>query len=100
MATLAQHIEARNDDDLLARFVAAAEQNGVPFPQNWVGQNIGSLVAAEIGDTTVADVHAYAVASYEPTPRPGADASKVTDSQVISAVEAIWAEQNPTPPSE
>ena len=35
MATLNEHITARNDADLLARFVAAAEMEGIDNPQGW-----------------------------------------------------------------
>lgn len=95
MATLAQHTKARNDVDLQARFVAAAEQAGVPQAANWAGQYAGELVAADIGETTVADVHAYAVATHEPTPAPGADDTKITDAQIEAAVAAVRAEQTP-----
>lgn len=86
MATTAQHNAARNDNDLLARLIAAAEKSGVANAQQQVEANRGRLVAADIGGTTLADVHAYAVASYEPTPRPGDDATKITDEQLDGAV--------------
>lgn len=90
MATLSQHIAARNDDDLAERLVAAAEQAGVPQPAQWVEQHRGRLVSVPIGDTTVADVHAYAVATYNPTPRPGANPAAVTDAQLAQAVDAVF----------
>ena len=71
MATSAQHIAARNDNDLLARFIVVAEQLAVPNAQAWVESNRGRLVATDIGGTSISDVHAYAVATYVPTPRPG-----------------------------
>ena len=86
MATTAQHNAARNDNDLFARLVAAAEQAGVPNAQQWVESNRGRLVAADIGDTTLADVHAFAVASYEPTPRPGENPAIITDAQLTAAI--------------
>lgn len=89
MSTLDQHIAARRDPDLLARVIAAAEIAGIPQPQAWAESNIGAVVAADVGGTTIADVHAYAVATYEPAPRPGADATKVTDEQIIAAVDAL-----------
>ena len=92
MATLDQHITARRDPDLLARVIAAAEQADVPNPQMWAEANIGRIVSVEIGQgndaATVADVHAYAVATYEPTPRPGENPAAVTDDQVRAAVAA------------
>lgn len=89
MATLAQHIAARNDNDLLARLIAAAEQAGIPNAQQWAEQHRGELVSTQIDGTTLADVHAYAVASYTPTPRPGADDTKITDAQVAAAVAEV-----------
>ena len=89
MATIAQHNAARNDFDLLARFVGAAEQAGISNAQMWAEQHRGALVSAQIGDTTIADVHAYAVATYEPTPRPGENPAAVTDAQIAQAVQAV-----------
>ncbi|WP_431841392.1 hypothetical protein [Calidifontibacter indicus] len=89
MATIAQHNAARNDFDLLARFVGAAEQAGIINAQMWAEQHRGVLVSTQIGDTTIADVHAYAVATYEPTPRPGENPAAVTDAQIAQAVQAV-----------
>ena len=89
MATLAQHTAARNDTDLLTRLIAAAEQAGIPNAQQWAEQHRGALVSARIGDTTIADVHAYAAATYEPTPRPGENPAAVTDTQIAEAVQAV-----------
>ena len=89
MATIAEHITARNDNDLLARLVAAAERAGIDSPQAWAEAHRGALVSTDIGETTVADVHAYAVTTYQPTPRPGQDPGKVTDAQIEAAVAAV-----------
>lgn len=90
MATLNEHITARNDADLLARFVAAAEMAGIDNPQGWAEQHRGELVAARVDDDhTVSDVHAYAVATYKPTPRPGANPAAVTDNQIMAAVKTV-----------
>lgn len=89
MATLAQHTAARNDNDLLTRLIAAAEQAGIPNAQQWAEQHRGALVSTQIGDTTIADVHAYAVATYNPTPRPGENPAAVTDAQIAQAVQAV-----------
>lgn len=91
MATLAQHIAARNDNDLLARLIAAAEQANIPNAQQWAEQHRGELVSANLGDTTIADVHAYAVATYAPLPRPGENPAAVTDAQISTAVQAVSA---------
>lgn len=92
MATLAQHLSARNDSDLLLRFVAAAEQSGIPNAQAWAESNLGKLISIKVDDSTIADVHAYAVAQFEkaqPTPRPGQDPTLVTDDQIRKAVQFV-----------
>ena len=90
MASTADHIAARNDTDLLQRLVAAAEQAGIDGAQAWVEANRGRIIAAKItGDTTIADVHAYAVATYEPAPRPGENPAAVTDPQLAEAIQAV-----------
>lgn len=85
MATTAQHIAARNDTDLLARLVAAAEMAGVPAAQQWTEAHRGALVAADIGGTTIADVHAYAVSQQ----LRGFRTAAVTDAQLTTAVQAV-----------
>lgn len=89
MATSAQHIAARNDTDLMARFIAVAEKANVPNAQAWVETNRGRLVSTSVDGTTIADVHAYAVATYEPVPRPGENPAAVTDTQLAEAVTAL-----------
>lgn len=89
MATIAQHIAARNDADLVARLVAAAEMAGVDNPQGWVESHRGELVSADIGGTTISEVHAYAVTQVKPVLRPGEDPQFITDDQVKQAISAI-----------
>jgi hypothetical protein len=91
VATSAQHIEARDDADLAQRLIAIAEQLDIPNAQMWVASNLGRLVATDIGETTIADVHAYAVATYVPTPRPGENPAAVTDTQLEAAITALTA---------
>lgn len=100
MATTAEHNAARNDNDLLPRLIASAEQAGIDNAQQAVEQNRGRIVAAKIdngqgGQTTLADVHAYAVSSYQPTPRPGADAAKLRDDQIAAAIAAALGDGQP-----
>lgn len=97
MATTNQHTAAREDPDLVRRFRATAEQLNVPNPHAWVEANIGRLIVVDIDSATpgvqnIADVHAYAVASYVPTPRPGADEAKILDTQLTKAVESLLSE--------
>ncbi|RUQ06983.1 hypothetical protein D8M34_05805 [Microbacterium sp. HSID17254] len=94
-ATTTQHINARNDPDLLDRFIAAAEQAHVDDASRWVQANMGRLVTIDVaGGQTIADVHAFAHATREAhiaatPPRPGADLAAVTDIQLGAAIEAV-----------
>ena len=90
MPTIAQHIAARADRDMQQRLVAAAEMHGVPDPTRWVAENIGTLVCADLGDTCLTEVHAFAVAEKGEPPLPaGADPAYVTDDLLKAAVAAV-----------
>lgn len=95
--TTAQHIAARNDTDLRNRLVAAAEQAHIPNAQNFVDQNLGTLVATEVdGQSTITTVHAYAAdvrrqALEALPPLPGINPGAVTDAHLATAVSAVWA---------
>lgn len=82
-------IAASRDDDLLARLVALGATIGLS--QGEVEAARMRLAAAPVDDSgsTVASVFEYAVASYTPTPRPGADASKVTDAHLLHALKSL-----------
>ena len=86
-------IAASQDPDLIERIAATVAKLGTPAgddPRQWAARNAMATVAAPIdGDTSLAAVHAYAVATYQPTPRPGADTAKVRDDQLEAAVAAI-----------
>lgn len=94
--TTAQHIAARDDVDLKARLVAAAEQAHVPNAESWVDQTVGTLISTDIGSgSTITSVHAYASTVYEQAmaalpPRPGENPAAVTDEQLAQAVRAVW----------
>lgn len=103
MASTTQHINARNDPDLLDRFIAAAEQAHIDNASAWVQANMGRLVTATVADTqTVADVHAYADETRDAyiaaTPaRPGANLGAVTDAYLAAAIASIHpTEGNPS----
>lgn len=94
--TTAQHIAARDDEDLVARLVASAEQAHIPNPDSFVRMNVGKLISADIGGTTVTTVHAYASLVYEEAvaalpPKPGLNPAAVTDDQLAQAIQAVWA---------
>lgn len=93
--TTAQHIAARNDEDLIERLVAAAEQHGIQNAAEFVRMNAGKLVSTDIGGTTVTAVHAYASSVYREAvaslpPKPGANPAAVTDVQLAQAIQAVW----------
>ena len=81
---------AAADPDLLARITAAAASAGVTNPQAWAQMNALNVVSQPITGEggTVASVHAYAVATYNPPPRPGANPAAVTDAYIRAAVAA------------
>lgn len=92
MPTIAEHIAARDDQDLRARLIAAAEMAGIAAPESWVQSRIGNLVAATIATgSTLADVHAFARAEKAKVPvfSPGADPDFITDTLVKEAVAAV-----------
>lgn len=94
--TTAQHIAAREDEALVERLIAAAEQEHVTEPAAFVRNNIGKLISTEIGSgSTITSVHAYASlvraqALATLPPEPGLDPAAVTDQQLRQAVAAVW----------
>lgn len=88
MPSLEDHINARDDQDLRERVTAAAERLNVPNAAQFVQNNMGHIVSVDIGGTTIADVHAYAVATYDPPSPPGENPAAVTDTQILEAVTA------------
>ena len=98
MATTAQHIAARDDADLIARLVAAAEMADITDADQRVRSNLGSLIAVVVQDgQTVADVHAYAadvrrqyLAADQALP-PGQNPGAVTDAHLATAVAMLIA---------
>ena len=87
MATIADIQAARDDTDLRARIATAAEALGLGT--QWAASQMGRLVAVKIGDTTIADVYGYAAATYQPTPKPGANPAAVTDQQIYAAINEV-----------
>lgn len=103
MATLAEFTAAATDPDLRARFIAAAQEAGIPNAEYWVEANRGNLTRANVGDAgdpaaTVASVYAYAYNVYRETvpPKPGANPGAVTDDHIRHAVAAVV---TPPPPA-
>ena len=89
---------AAADPDLLDRITAAAAAAGVTNPQAWAQMNALRVASEPItpnGDT-VASVYAYAVATYDPPPTPGANPAAVTDAYIRAAVAAARG-SNPIP---
>lgn len=94
--TTAQHIAARDDEDLRARLLAAAEQAHIDNLDTFVAMNIGRLISTPVdGDSTITTVHAYAnevrgaaVAALPPSP--GLNPAAVTDVHLAAAIQAVW----------
>lgn len=95
MPTTTQHINAKNDQDLLARFVAQAEMLNIPNAAGWVYDNLSGLISADVSSgQTVADVHAYASevrANYVAAtpPLPGKNLGAVTDTNLSVAIQSL-----------
>jgi len=84
-------IAAATDSDLRARLVALLASRGHATPAATVDTKMGAIVAQSVTPegATVADVLAYARASYAPAPRPGENLAAVTDDQLRAALAAI-----------
>lgn len=82
-------LAASRDADLLARLMALGATLGLSQAQ--VEEARMRLASAPVDGSgnTVASVYEYAAASYAPTPRPGEDASKVTDAHLLHALGTI-----------
>lgn len=97
MASTAHHIAASSDPDLLARLVAAAQQDHVPNASAWVQANMGMLLSTPVeGNQTIADVRAYAADIRDQAvaalpPAPGMNPAAVTDPQLHTAIEQVLA---------
>ena len=108
--TTFEHIAAREDRDLVDRFIAAAEKAGVPDARLRVMESLPSLIAIPIivngEETTVTHVHAYAAsvrreylaevqAAHESAladPRalaPGLNPGAITDDHLRAALAAV-----------
>lgn len=101
MATTADHMAARGDQNLLNRFIARAEMMGIPNASSWIQSNMGLLVTQAVdGTQKVTDVYAYAAnvrkEYVEATPPlPGENLGAVTDSHLEVAISALYNEENP-----
>lgn len=93
MTSIADLMAASSDTDLRDRVRAAADARGLPL--NWTDLHMGRLVATEIQSggepTSIANVYGYALATYEPTPRPGENPAAVLDSMIFDAIDTIAA---------
>lgn len=99
MANTAQHMNARNDGDLMGRLIARAELMGLDNPSGFVQTNLVSLVIQPVADLntspkSIGDIHAYAYEVRENyiqnTPKPaGQDLAAVTDDHLEAAITAV-----------
>ena len=84
-------IAASRDKYLVDRMIAAAAEQGHPYPASQIADAAARIVATPIteqGDT-IASVYAYAAATYQPTPEPGANPAAVLDAHIRAAVAAV-----------
>ena len=89
MPTIAQVQAALADPDLRERILIAAGITG--RDPGSIQANLARLLATpvtEAGDT-LATVHDYAVSTYKPTLRPGANPAAVTDAMILAALNEI-----------
>ena len=95
--TSADHIAAKRDTNLQERTFALAEGK-LDLPQGWVEQNWGNTITEEFdeeGNTMVSGL-AYAIATYKPTPLPGANRSLFLRSiQDFSSKWISWCNHGP-----
>lgn len=89
--TSAAIIAASKDQDLRDRAVALASTMDPPLSAADVESLRMRLATAPVdeGGNTVASVFEYAVANYEPAPRPGEDPAAVTDAHILYALAHI-----------
>lgn len=99
--TTNQHMAARGDTELIARFIAKAEMMGIENPANFIQSKMPQLVTQTAeGAQTIADVHAYAddvrrlyIEATPPTP--GSNLAAVTDAYLEAAILAVQALEPP-----
>lgn len=92
--SLADITAAARDPHLLDRMIAAAAEQGHPYPASQIADAAARIVATpitEAGDS-IASVYAYAVQTHQPTPAPGANPAAVLDQHVRDAVAAVLGE--------
>lgn len=83
-------IAASNDSDLLARAVALGATIGLTQADVEAQRTkLASAPVDESGENSLASLFEYALATYEPAPRPGEDPSKVTDTHILYALDSI-----------
>ena len=93
----AQHMAARDDTDLLARLIAAAEQAHIPEAAAFIRISVGNIISTDIGNgSTITSVYSYSAAARADAVaalplKPGLDPAAVTDTQLSQAIQAVWA---------
>lgn len=105
MTTTAEHIAARDDQDIQARLIATAEMMGVENARTWVTQHLATLVAEPVivngESTSITATYAYAAAvreEYLADSRalpPGENPGAVTDPILAAAVESVRVDSQP-----
>ena len=89
--SLADITAASRDRHLVDRMIAAAAEAGHPYPAAQIADTAARIVTQPVtpdGDT-IASVYAYAAATYQPTPEPGANPATVLDAHIREAVAQV-----------
>lgn len=99
MTSTFDHIAARDDRDLLDRFIAAAEQAGVTDARSAIPSALPALISAAITvggeEQTITALHAYAsdvrrdLLASEAAMPPGLNPGAVTDEHLTAAITAV-----------
>lgn len=107
MSTTAEHIAARDDQDIRERLVATAEMMGIPNAAGWALANAAALVAVPVTvsgeNTSITATYAYAAAvrdeylADERALPPGKNPGAVTDPVLSAAVTAVYGGPTPEP---
>lgn len=85
--------QCANDDEFLARLMAAAAQEGHDNPEYAASVLLRWPVSSK---TDIEDAYEFALNSGNPSP--GGDPAVITDQQILSAVQAILSPPPPPPP--
>jgi len=88
-------VEMAGNQTLIARVTAAAADEGQADPQAWVQPRIWKIVAHDSGWSDAWD-YARETATLDHNPDTGARPGVINDQMILTSVQAVIAEENPT----